>query len=376
MAEHEATLEAAARQSTADAACAPPASDGFREGLVLDGRYRIERLLGEGGMGSVWVARQLTLERDVAVKALRGLHPTQRARLRREALTLASVHHSAIVGVIDYGETEAGPYVVMELVRGESLAARLARSGPMPAREAVDLVLPLLDGLAVAHEAGVVHRDLKPDNIVLASRERDGAGAIEAVQPRLLDFGIALLTSQGDARLTRDGVVGTPSYMAPEQLRGLELDARVDVWGIGATLYEMIEGAPPFGADNVLAVMSRVLEQPPSYPRKARGLDGRLWAILTNALRKDPLDRLTSVLVLREALAAWRDANVPPRTREENAPISAPTSAHVSARARPSPTPHAVSATGEPAASSRREARAGESVPPTLDSLIRTRLGR
>jgi serine/threonine-protein kinase len=165
--------------------------------------------------------------------------------------------------------------------------------------------------------------------------------------------------------------------MAPEQLRGLELDARVDVWGIGATLYEMIEGAPPFGCDNVLAVMTRVTGQPPSYPRKGRGLDGRLWSILTNALRKDPMDRLASVLVLREALAAWRDGNSTPRTKDERAPTSAPTSAPVAAPSRPSPPPHSLrSPTDEPAASSRREARLGESLPPTLDSLIRTRLGR
>jgi len=204
---------------------------GFRAGLVLDNRYRLERPLGEGGMGTVWVGTQLALQREVAVKSLHSTAPAQRTRLRREALALAAVHHPAIVEVYDYGETAGGmPYVVMELVRGESIAARLDRVGAFSAEDAVILVLPLLEGLAVAHRAGVVHRDIKPDNVVLTA----GPSGLLA---KLLDFGIARVERSVDGRLTTDGsFVGTPAYMAPEQMRGGETDERVDVWGMGTLL--------------------------------------------------------------------------------------------------------------------------------------------
>ena len=245
----------------------PPgrAPAGFFAGLVLNGRYRLESLLGEGGMGTVWVGSQLALQRRVAVKSLRVGASTHRARLKREALALAAVHHPSIVEVYDYGETEGGvPYVVMELVRGESLAARLDREGTLPAEEAVRLSLSILDGLVAAHQAGVIHRDIKPDNVVLAEG-RSG------LRPVLLDFGIARLDSDADARLTLDGsFIGTPAYMAPEQMRGGPTDERVDVWGVGALLYHLLAGEPPFGTREVIAVMRKVLEDPPSFPRRAR----------------------------------------------------------------------------------------------------------
>ncbi len=242
---------------------------GFCPGLVLDGRYRLESLLGEGGMGTVWVGNQLALQRQVAVKSLHVVATSARIRLRREALALAAVHHPAIVEVYDYGETESGlPYVVMELVRGESIAARLRRLGAFPADEAVSLVIQILDELAVAHRAGVVHRDIKPDNVVLTSGSR----------PKLLDFGIAQSERDDGTRLTLDrAFVRTPAYMAPEQMRGGVADERVDVWGVGALLYHLVAGEAPFGVRDVVAVMRRVLEEPPSYPRQALGLDGRLW---------------------------------------------------------------------------------------------------
>ena len=331
----------------------------FFAGLVLDERYRLESLLGEGGMGTVWVGSQLALQRCVAVKSLRFASPSHRARLRREALALAAVHHPSIVEVYDYGETEGGiPYVVMELVRGESLAARIEREGALHAEEAVNLMLPLLDGLAAAHRAGVVHRDIKPDNVVLASGPT-------GVFLKLLDFGVARVDSEGDARLTLDGnMVGTPAYMAPEQMRCAATDERVDVWGMGALLYHLIAGEAPFGAHDLIVVMRRVLEDPPSYPRKAGGIDGRLWGILTAALRKAPEERTPSALALRDGLASWLEARgiTSPRW-------IAPASTHIPVSTL------SLEPTVLAAPDSAVVPRSIDDSPPSFDVLIRTKLG-
>ncbi len=346
------------------------AEAGFFPGMVLDGRYRLESLLGQGGMGTVWVASQLALHRQVAVKSLRVAAPSHRIRLQREAFALAAVHHPSIVEVYDYGETAGGlPYVVMELVRGESLAELLHRVGALPAEEAVRLVLPILEGLAAAHRAGVVHRDIKPENVVLAS------GPL-GVLPKLLDFGIARIDSDAGARVTVEGgLLGTPAYMAPEQMRDGPTDERVDVWGVGALLYHLLAGEAPFGAsNNILVVMRRVLEEPPSYPRRARALDGRLWGILTAALRKEPSDRLPSADALRDALAGWLDA----RTSVNPGAIAAfSTSAPPPPRATSSLAPTLLAAT-EPRADTPQPAVTSPSLddaPPSIDALIRTKLG-
>ena len=341
-------------------------TSGFHPGLVLDGRYRLESLLGEGGMGTVWVGSQLALQRQVAVKSLHVGAASHRIRLRREALALAAVHHPAIVEVYDYGETEGGlPYVVMELVRGESLAARLRRLGAFHADEAVILVIQILDGLAVAHRAGVVHRDIKPDNVVLSS----GSSAL----PKLLDFGIARSEHDGGSRLTMDGgFVGTPAYMAPEQMRGGVTNERVDIWGVGALLYHLLAGEAPFGMQDMVVVMRRVLEEPPSFPRNARGLDGRLWGILTAALRKDPEERTPSALALRDALASWLEARgvaLPRALTASSAPAPAPIS----------PLEPTLLADIEPTsapASCRTPALPNDDAPPSFDLLIRAKIGR
>lgn len=271
----------------------------FAQGLILDGRYRLEHLLGEGGMGTVWVATQLTLGRSVAIKALRAGRSENQSRLEREARLLASLHHPAIVQVYDFGRTEQDlSYVVMELVQGTSLETHLMQSGALPCEEAVSLLLPLLEGLAAVHAAGIVHRDIKPANILLATEGRLG------VMPKLLDFGIA--RNDDAVPLTLDGtLVGTPAYMAPEQFQGLRADARADLWAIAATLYDMITGEPPFAGDNLFDLMRKVREEPVSFPRRARGLDGKLWSLLTETLRKNPEERPASALVLHQRLAQW-----------------------------------------------------------------------
>ena len=340
---------------------------GLSAGLVLDGRYRILRPLAEGGMGAVWVAQQISLEREVAIKVLHVADDAQRARLRREALALAAVCHPAVVQVYDYGETTGGiPYAVMELVRGPSLGAHLRRVGALPAEEAVALVLPLLEGLSAAHGAGVIYRDIKPENVVLA----EGPAG---VAPRLLDFGIARRPDPEDARLTADGsLMGTPAYMAPEQVRGADPDERVDVWGMAVLLYELIAGVTPFAAGNVFVVMRGVVDNPPPFPRHAVGLDGRLWAILMAALRKVPEERTPSALALRDALAVWlggRRNVLRSLLASAASGASGASEAPVALAARFAPT-LAAAGEGEGAAPAPPE-----DASPSFDALIREKLG-
>ena len=337
----------------------------FTAGLVLDGRYRLERPLGEGGMGTIWVGHQVTLGREVAIKALKPGRGDDHTRLEREARLLASVRHPAIIQIFDFGRTHDGlAYVVMELLRGPSLEAHLGSHGTMSCEDAVSLLLPVLDGLACVHAAGIVHRDIKPANILLAL---EGAGGAARVVPKLLDFGIA--KSHAASALTIEGdLVGTPDYMAPEQFVGVHADARSDVWAIGATLYDMIAGEPPFTAPNLFAIMQRAREEPPAFPRHARGIDGKLWTLLTETLRKDPAQRPQSALFLRQRLTDWLAARGGPRDPMTSMSSLAPSSLEQQARA---PAPVLSPPVTPPEAPT-------ESIPPerpSFDALIKKRLG-
>jgi serine/threonine-protein kinase len=261
-------------------------------------------------MGTVWVAQQLRLDRRVAIKVLRMGRTRDHARLENEARAIASVRHPSIVQVFDYGRTEGGDgYLAMELVDGPTLEARLDSVGGLGCEDAVTLVLPLLDGLAAVHDAGIIHRDIKPANILLAM---EGSGASARVVPKLVDFGIA--KSDGMASLTIEGdVIGTPAYMAPEQFAAAAIDERTDLWAVAATLHDMIAGEPPFVAPNLFELMRRVREEPPPFPRHAVGLDGKLWTVLTDALRKQPSERPQDALQLRARLADWLASRGGPR---------------------------------------------------------------
>ena len=241
----------------------------------------------------------------------------------------------------------------MELVQGTSLNAHLMQVGPMPCEEAVSLLLPLLEGLAAVHAAGIVHRDIKPANILLSSEARQG------VIPKLLDFGIA--RNDEAAALTMDGtLVGTPAYMAPEQFAGVRADARADLWAIAATLYDMITGGPPFAGDNLFELIRRVCEEPPSFPRRARGLDGKLWSLLTETLRKDPEERPANALILHQRLADWLASRGGVRS------IS---------RLQPAPTPFPTPAR-QVAATASAATQGAEPPTSSFDALIRERLGQ
>jgi serine/threonine protein kinase len=272
-----------------------------RSGSLIGGKYRLETLLGEGGMGAVWQARNVTLDLPVAVKLL---HRAVRdgdatARLFTEARVEARLNHPSIVRVFDYGETEHGEaYIVMELLEGTTLAELSDEHGPLPAHVAVGLLLPIVHGLCAVHRADVVHRDLKPDNIVVA---RVGA----YLRPKLLDFGIAKLRGEFSPRLTVDGsLLGSPAYMSPEQARGCgDVDARADVWALCVVLYELIAGSNPFAADNPYAVLRAVIERDPPV-LKTSGCTS-LWPILRRGLAKDRRARIASACELGEALARW-----------------------------------------------------------------------
>ncbi len=260
-------------------------------GTTLAGRYRLQDVIGAGGMGTVWRATQLALSRDVAVKML-DVPEDVVNRLRTEALALAALRHPNIVGVIDFAEdANHGPFIAMELVDGENLEQMLTARGPLAPAMAVALTIPIVEALAYAHRRGVIHRDLKPANVLL--ERSDGSFA-----PKLVDFGIAVRAADGGGSRA---AAGTPAYMAPEQIRGEPVDARTDVWGVAALLYEAVEGVPPFGEGESFAVMASILNEP---PRPTRQASPSLEQLLVRALAKDPLRRTPSAQALLAELRA------------------------------------------------------------------------
>ncbi|MBX7194451.1 MAG: serine/threonine protein kinase, partial [Sandaracinaceae bacterium] len=258
----------------------------------LTDRYALVRSIGAGGMGVVYEARDRALDRPVALKLLRADGPVsddQIERLEREARTAARLGHPNIVAVTDFGRVEGrGAFLVMELLAGESLAARLARKGRLEAREVIDVALQVLDALAAAHRAGVVHRDLKPENIHLVPLANGTRLA------KLLDFGIVKLRESPSAkRLTERGmIIGTPAYMAPEQVELHEVDARTDVWAMGATMYQMLSGTLPYdGATPQLIVGAILGGPPPPLALRVPGLEPRLLAVIERAMARAPSAR-------------------------------------------------------------------------------------
>lgn len=269
---------------------------------LLD-KYTLLRSLGEGGMASVWVARDETLEIDVAIKFIRAdlAHPGLTERLLNEARAAAKLEHPAIVRVREFGRTVAGdPFIVMELLNGEDLASRIRRERRIDPIEAVRILIPIAHALATAHGKGIVHRDLKPDNVFIS--ERDGG----RLQPKLVDFGIAKLDREGSKRLTQAGAIfGSPAYMSPEQARGKDVDARADVWSFCVMLYEIITGRLPFDAPTHAALVCAILESAPIPAHELGGGDPSLWAIIDRGLRKDPDQRWQSMRELGAELARW-----------------------------------------------------------------------
>jgi serine/threonine protein kinase len=272
-------------------------------GALLGGKYRLERALAAGGMGSVWVARHERLDALVAVKVLSGaigLEPSSIARFEREAKACAQLQSPHVVTVHDFGLEDATPYMVMELLRGEDLGDRIDRVGHLSLAEAVAIAVPIGKALRVAHEAGIIHRDLKPRNIFLARQGDD-----EVV--KLVDFGIARETKTKlvDERTASGIVMGSPYHMSPEQAQALPVDHRTDLWGLAIVLYRLVTGFRPFDGDNVTSVLMTICMSPHPLPSQiATGLSPETDAFFAKALAKDPARRFQSAKEMVDAFVA------------------------------------------------------------------------
>jgi serine/threonine protein kinase len=289
--------------------------DDTGEVRVVGGKYRLGRVLGQGGMGIVYEAENTWTGRRVALKVLDPgavADAVQVSRFMEEARVTAALRHPNIVDVLDMGQDPADGalFIVHELLAGEDLRAHLAREPRLDVDRALDLLGPALRGLAAAHAAGVVHRDVKPANLFLAR------GADGEVVPKVIDFGVARDLTRDDRRL-RTGTgesVGTPAYMAPEQLRGdRAITPSADVWAVGVVLHQMLAGAPPFPADNHHVLVHRVLagERAPTDITLAH-VPVALRAVVDRCLDADPTRRFASAADLLDALDATRRAPVVP----------------------------------------------------------------
>jgi serine/threonine protein kinase len=284
-------------------------------GALIDDSYRLTRRLGSGGMGVVFAAQNVRTGKEVAIKWMTGRPRNESAvsavnaqRFRREARAAARIRHPNVVDVYDVGGSDQAPYLVMELLEGESLRARLAR-GALAWGEAVSLLRAALSGVAAAHAQGVIHRDLKPDNIFLCTN-RLSEGAPPTV--KVLDFGVASMrdSENGEefASLTRTGsVLGTPAYMPLEQLKGEPVDRRADLYALGVVLYEMLTQRLPFSARGAseLAV-KQATELPIPLSRHLPQLRGEREAVVMRALARRPSDRYADLAQFEEALTRAR----------------------------------------------------------------------
>jgi serine/threonine protein kinase len=267
-------------------------------GELIAERYELEELVGSGGMSSVYRAHDRLLERHVAIKVLHEQFTADGdyvERFRREARAVAQLSHPNIVTVIDRGEHDDRQFIVFEYVDGENLKGLLQREGPLPEREAIGFSLQIARALGFAHEQGLVHRDVKPQNVLL----NDGG------QAKVTDFGIAR-SLDVSGNLTQSGtVMGTSDYIAPEQARGSRVDAQSDVYSLGTVLYELLTGDVPFKGDNFVAVAMQHINQPPPSVRERRPeLSPCVDEVVQRAMAKEPRDRFGSMDELCSALTA------------------------------------------------------------------------
>jgi tRNA A-37 threonylcarbamoyl transferase component Bud32 len=277
-------------------------------GEVIADRYELERLVGTGGMSNVYKAKDRLLERNVALKVLHPHHSDDEEyveRFRREARAVAQLSHPHIVTVIDRGEDNGQQFIVFEYVDGENLKQLVERTGPLPARRAVELALEVAEGLAFAHENGLVHRDVKPQNVLLTP---DG-------NAKVTDFGIARSLDVEHGVTQTGTVLGTSNYLSPEQANGQPTTPATDVYSLGVVLYELLTGNVPFPGENFIVIaMKHVSEQPPDLVAQRPDLPMRLVAAVERALQKDPSSRFVSMAQfadeLRQILAGMAEPDL------------------------------------------------------------------
>ena len=299
-----------------------------REQVVLNGRYELHRRVGRGGMAEVYLARDRLLDRLVAIKILFpefATDPSFVARFRREAQAAANLNHPNIVGVYDWGKERGTYYIVMEYVDGQTVSEILRNEGPIEPKRAAGIAADVAAALGFAHRKGVVHRDVKPGNVLIT----------KAGEVKVADFGIArAMTASSEENLTQTGsVMGTATYFSPEQAQGKPVDARSDLYSLGVVLYEMASGKPPFSADSPVAIAYKHVQEPiPPLAEKVPGIPRDYVAITDRALAKDPDDRYPDGAAMRADLLRFREGKpiaavtpVPTGPARPPAPPSTPT---------------------------------------------------
>jgi serine/threonine protein kinase len=292
-----------------------------------ESRYHTHELLGRGGMSEVYSGFDVRLRRAVAIKRLRSdvaSNPVFRARFRREAEAAGKLHHSAIVAIYDTGEERdptgpSIPFIVMELVEGRTLRDELHQAGRLPVVRALEVTAAVLDALACSHAAGIIHRDVKPANVMLTD-----TGEI-----KVADFGIARPVSETTGTVTLAGtVMGTPQYLSPEQGRGETVDVRSDIYSVGCMLFELVVGEPPFSGDSALSIVVQHISDAPAPPSAANAdISGDIDSIVLKALAKDPADRYQTASEMKADIESVLSGNRPAATALLEAPtveLSAP----------------------------------------------------
>jgi eukaryotic-like serine/threonine-protein kinase len=286
------------RTATSHAPAPRPLTTALEPGQVLAQRYRIQRLLGKGGMGAVYLADDEVLSELVALKVISSAFAADEramiARFRREAAAARKVSSPSVIRIHDLGEARPGLlYLSMEYFAGRTLSEVIAQRGIVPLDDARDILKQIASGLEAAHGAGVIHRDLKPSNVLVGER-----GAV-----KIIDFGLAT-TAMGEGLTATGTMLGTPHYMAPEQVRGKAVDARTDIYALGAVAYHLVCGRPPFSGDNPIAIGFAHLSEAPAPPRQLRkDCPPALEAAILAALAKSPDDRPASARAFLEKAA-------------------------------------------------------------------------
>ena len=287
------------RTATAHGAKVQAAGTTLEAGQVLAQRYRVQRLLGKGGMGAVYLADDEVLHELVALKVISSAFAVDEqamiARFRREAAAARKVSSPSVIRIHDLGEARPGLlYLSMEYFAGRTLAELIAQRGIVPIKDVQDILQQVAIGLEAAHHAGVIHRDLKPSNVLVGER-----GAV-----KIIDFGLAT-TGLGDGLTATGAILGTPHYMAPEQVRGKNVDARTDIYALGALAYHLVTGRPPFAGDNAIAIGFAHLSEAPTPPRQLRkDCPANLEAAILAALAKSADDRPASARAFLDAAFA------------------------------------------------------------------------